>query len=245
MDFDNQELATISSDSRFESTRKLIKELDELISSYSGREREFIQAARDLSLTVHCNQAERKDGTPYVNHPLRVAINLFTIIDRPHTELVSAALLHDALEDQCERLVAELSYEEQPEADIEDRAFDLICDFFGLRVAEIVALLSHDKEPSGDKNLAYREYVKKLFERDPEAFLVKLSDFSDNALKIDAVTDTDLKVRLQRKYGPVLKDILVLLDAVPERGHALSLSKNALQKQMREVYADQYSSVFE
>ena len=59
-----------------------------------------IRRALDLASAAHEGQA-RDDGTPYVLHPIRVALSLIEELGVNDAELVCAALLHDAVEDSA------------------------------------------------------------------------------------------------------------------------------------------------
>lgn len=57
-----------------------------------------IHEAMDLSFEVHRPEKSRPDGTPYVDHPLSVALSLFSPDAIPDADLAVAALLHDSVE---------------------------------------------------------------------------------------------------------------------------------------------------
>lgn len=61
----------------------------------------FIDA---LSFAADKHMSQRRKGcdtVPYINHPIKVANLLFTIAKESDFELLSAAILHDVLEDTC------------------------------------------------------------------------------------------------------------------------------------------------
>nr|HPM28652.1 HD domain-containing protein [Candidatus Portnoybacteria bacterium] len=57
----------------------------------------LIEKAIRIIVTAHANQKRKNDGSPYVVHPLMVAIKLmkYNFSD----EVIAAALVHDVLED--------------------------------------------------------------------------------------------------------------------------------------------------
>ena len=122
----------------------------------------LILKATEFSALKHQNQ-KRKDGkTPYVIHPISVAMILSEIGGVDDEEILSAALLHDTIED-TETTAGEITRE------------------FGSKIRSIVEELTDNKE------LSY--YERKQFQIDhapslsKEATLVKIAD------KISNVTD--------------------------------------------------------
>ncbi|MCC6908476.1 MAG: bifunctional (p)ppGpp synthetase/guanosine-3',5'-bis(diphosphate) 3'-pyrophosphohydrolase [Phycisphaerales bacterium] len=117
------------------------------------------QKAASLAARFHVNQA-RKDGrTPYVAHPFRVAIVVSNVFNVHDPVVLSAALLHDVIEDTP--------------ADYDDVFY--AC---GTEVADIVAAMTKDmrlpdaeREPAYDRQLAAGDWRVKI---------VKLADVYDN-----------------------------------------------------------------
>jgi guanosine-3',5'-bis(diphosphate) 3'-pyrophosphohydrolase len=104
----------------------------------------------------------RKDGeTPYLAHPLRVAMVLTTVFGVTDVETLAAAVLHDTIEDT--------------QTDHDDLSGQ-----FGPRVADYVAALSKDKRlPEETRE---REYHEALFAAPLAVQLCKLGDVYDNLL---------------------------------------------------------------
>ncbi len=117
------------------------------------------QKAASLAARFHVNQA-RKDGrTPYVAHPFRVAIVVSNVFNVHDPVVLSAALLHDVIEDTP--------------ADYDDVFY--AC---GAEVADIVAAMTKDmrlpdaeREPAYDRQLAAGDWRVKI---------IKLADVYDN-----------------------------------------------------------------
>lgn len=102
---------------------------------------------------------KRKDGAPYIVHPLRVATCVVEELGAKDTDLVAAALLHDTVED------TELTLE----------AVEALA---GPRVRALVDLLTKpDIQPKDELD---RVYFKKLGEGDAGASVVKCADRIDN-----------------------------------------------------------------
>ena len=57
-----------------------------------------IKQALELASSAHAGQA-RDDGTPYILHPVRVALSLIEELGLNDADLICAALLHDSVED--------------------------------------------------------------------------------------------------------------------------------------------------
>lgn len=116
-------------------------------------EQSLLRAAFDLATHGHHGQT-RDEGTPYIEHPVRVAA-LLAETGHSDAEVLAAALLHDTLED-CEITEAEL------------------LDRFGPRVARLVKAVTkqiiHPDHPPGVS-----------FKRMPaDAKPIKLADRLDN-----------------------------------------------------------------
>ena len=102
----------------------------------------------------------RKDGkTPYVSHVFRVAMTCSQVFGVKDEEVLTAAVLHDTIEDTT-------------------TDFDDIERHFGARVARWVALLSKDmRMPDPEREAAY---MKQLEDAPLEVKLIKLADLHDN-----------------------------------------------------------------
>lgn len=113
---------------------------------------------------IHANQT-RKDGTPYINHPIRVAENITKYIKSDDLKtLVIAGYLHDTIEDS--------KYDK-------DIIYKKILDKFGCKVASIVMELTNDKQTI--KKIGKTKYLEKKFiELSSDALNIKLCDRLDN-----------------------------------------------------------------
>lgn len=103
----------------------------------------------------------RRDGTAYINHPIRVA-NHVILAKQSHKfdDLVIASYLHDAIEDT-------------------DATYEEIKDLFGELVANLVQELTSDKNEV--KRLGKTVYLKqKMVEMSSWALVIKLADRLDN-----------------------------------------------------------------
>lgn len=159
-------------DSRFESLLKDAKD--------NGLQFEIIGKAYNLAKELHKGQT-RKDGTPYLSHPVEVALILEKL--NFNEDVVAAALLHDVVED-CGYTVKQISEE------------------FNLAVAELVDCVSAiDKEKFiFDKDDLYEstEFEKESIEeqsfkkliaigkKNPLGFCIKFADRLHNLRTIES-----------------------------------------------------------
>ena len=84
----------------------------------------MIQQAARFAAKAHEGKMRKGSEIPYIVHPLETAVIVSRMTEDP--ELISAALLHDVLED------TEVTFEE-------------LSELFGKRVADLVAAESEDK----------------------------------------------------------------------------------------------------
>lgn len=122
---------------------------------------ELLLTAISFAARAHRNHF-RKDGeTPYVAHPLRVTILLSQVFGVTDVETLTAATLHDTIEDTT--------------TDHDD-----LSEHFGPRVADYVAALSKDKRRPEDER--EQEYHEALALAPAAVQLCKLADVYDNLL---------------------------------------------------------------
>ncbi len=133
------------------------------------------QLAAGFAARLHEHQY-RKDGkSPYFSHPARVAITILRVFECNDDAVVTAALLHDVIEDTT--------------ADYDDILKD-----YGKEVADIVAALTKDMrlvEPVREKR-----YDEGLAAASWKARLIKLADVYDNLS--DAESAASKRSALQR-----------------------------------------------
>src|SRR5262245_15274987 len=126
--------------------------------SLLDRYRSLLEAA-SFAARAHRNQL-RKDGqTPYAAHPFRVCLIVRHVFGIDDPEILTAALLHDTIEDTTTDF-----------DDLEER--------FGARVAGWVGALSKDmRKPDAEREAAY---IATLAVADPAVKIIKLADIFDN-----------------------------------------------------------------
>lgn len=124
-----------------------------------------------FAATAHQGQVRRDGGTPYIAHPLRVAMTVAVTFGVRDDETLAAAVLHDVIEDCA------VDYDE-------------IAAAFTQRIADIVAALSKDARlPESKREVAYD---RQLADGPIEARLIKLADVADN------LADSDSESRRRR-----------------------------------------------
>jgi (p)ppGpp synthase/HD superfamily hydrolase len=108
---------------------------------------------------AHRHQFRKDNQTPYVSHVLRVALIVRHVFDIADERVLTAAVLHDTIEDTT--------------TDLDD-----LQEHFGAEIAGWVALLSKDKRlPEPEREEAYQDSLAKA----PwQVKICKLADIYDN-----------------------------------------------------------------
>jgi (p)ppGpp synthase/HD superfamily hydrolase len=144
--------------------------------------KEWITVLRAADAAARWHVHQRRKGAaqePYINHLLEVASLVADATQGRDPELVVAALLHDAVEDQ-----------EVP--------CDLITSEFGARVAAIVTEVTDDK--SLDKAERKRLQVEHASKKSMEAKIIKLADKTSNVRAIAFAPSPDWSVKRRLEY---------------------------------------------
>ncbi len=120
--------------------------------------------AYEFAAVMHRDQT-RKDArrTPYINHPIEVAGILNKVAGIEDVEILSAAVLHDVIEDT-------------------GATHGELCERFGVRVADLVAECSDDKAlPKAERK---RLQIENAPHKSSAAKLIKLADKITNVRDI-------------------------------------------------------------
>lgn len=200
---------------------------------------ERINRAVNLAVELHIDQKDRPSGEPYINHVLNVARRLVIEYGVKSPNIIMAAALHDSVEDQSSKLAILNS---GAEGDEREKSLAYISSHFGERVSNIVRSLSNEEVPDDldtkTKNRIYAEHVTEAV-KDPEVALVKLVDFSDNALTLENVTDPKRRAKLTEKYMPV---VAMFIDRVQCEDIQMDKEqKNNLVAKLKSVYSEMES----
>jgi (p)ppGpp synthase/HD superfamily hydrolase len=157
------------------------------------REPDRERLADALALASELHRDQRRVREPYVNHLLRVTIRIICYYRVYDVDVLVAALLHDAVEDQPGRLGG------SPEA-----ALRTLADRYGTRVAELVGAVTNPAyAPDRDEDQQYREHVAATLDRYPWVRVIKISDFTDNGVGVIHTTGPKLH-RAASKYAPLV-----------------------------------------
>jgi hypothetical protein len=163
------------------------------IGRFPAADRRRIDSAFALMSLVHAG--DRRQREPYASHPLRVTIRILSHYRVSDPDVACAALLHDAVEDHAE----DLGHDGTRQA-----AFKMLGRYFGERAADLVAAVTNPVWEAGrDEHGQYREHVAASLEACPWARVLKVSDFTDNAVGLFHTTGPKV-VTLAGKYRPLV-----------------------------------------
>lgn len=130
---------------------------------------------RAVLLAVQSHEGQtRKDGSPYILHPLRVMHAFHALTGHQGSTLRVAAVLHDVVED-CGVHLSTIGAD------------------FGPEVAEVVDRLTRRE---GE---IYADYIVRCAANDM-ARRVKIADVEDNLNDVDLIPDKDEARGLRRRY---------------------------------------------
>lgn len=164
------------------------------VENYPVKDTARLGDAIQVASYLHRNDVRRgargKSVTPpYIEHPLRVAIRLFKYFEVTDSDIIIAAILHDTVEDHAPEF-ADFEYGTDRYNTLKPDwartgALQFISYRFGYSVAAIVEDVSNPimlgKPSKAEKISAYQQHVAATVSRSDKAFIVKLSDFVDNA----------------------------------------------------------------
>jgi GTP diphosphokinase / guanosine-3',5'-bis(diphosphate) 3'-diphosphatase len=159
--------------------------------------KEWIAVLRAADAAARWHVHQRRKGAaqePYVNHLLEVATLVAEATDGKDPELVIAALLHDAIEDQ-----------EVPRT--------VIAETFGEDVARLV------EEVTDDKNVEKQERKRRQVEQSSKsdrAKILKLADKTSNLRTIAASPPPDWSVKRRLDYVKWAREVARGLTGVSE-----------------------------
>jgi (p)ppGpp synthase/HD superfamily hydrolase len=181
---------------------RLLLELEQ----FPADERERLVAALELAARLHAD--DRRVREPYLNHLLRVAIRIIRYYGVHDVDVLTAALLHDAVEDHPSELggLSQGTHTELTEAALAELARR-----FNPRVAELVRSVTNPEyDPERDRHEQYRAHVAASLERDPWARVIKVSDFTDNGVGV-VHTTPDKATSAATKYRPLVPKLRELV----------------------------------
>jgi (p)ppGpp synthase/HD superfamily hydrolase len=139
-----------------------------------------IMQAADTAARWHVHQRRKGQAAePYINHLLEVTFLVTTATEGREPDVVIAALLHDAVEDQ-------------------GIAIELIASDYGRKVADIVTEVTDDKSlPKAERK---RLQVETAGHKSREARVIKLADKTSNVRAIASSPPPDWSVERRLDY---------------------------------------------
>ena len=145
--------------------------INDLRSRYAEKDLKIINSAFEMAANGHISQ-KRKSGEPYITHPLSVAIYLSDL--SMDIETVTAALLHDLIED------TDVTYEDIKNA-------------FGAEIANIVdGVTKLDRIKYNTKEEAKADAIRKMvvaMSKDIRVLILKLADRLHNIETLEYLND--------------------------------------------------------
>lgn len=159
-----------------------------------GLDYEKVMSAINLASVLHQHQTRGNRGnfpkTPYIEHPLRNAARVLRWGSKDE-DVIIAALLHDTIEDGAKQFVSKILKKSSRIDELKAREHlkNHIKKAYNERVLKLVESVTNDyitdnekKDITQEQKMAtYLEHVSTNIKKSPGVFLVKLSDFADNA----------------------------------------------------------------
>ncbi len=175
-------------------------------------ETQRLAAAVALAAEVHHGQC-RDEGTPYIEHPIRVALIAAEELALSDPDVLCAAYLHDAVEDAADP------------AGVRER----ILATFGEWVLQAVDALTKPQDRSVPKDERNRVYLERLNSAPREVRLLKVADRLDNARFLGHSPDA-------KKRGEYLRETEEVYLPLAESLGVLQEELRAAVREVRERY---------
>jgi len=140
----------------------------------------LILRAIDFAARKHRDQRRKdEEASPYINHPIAVSLLLAEIGGIADAEVLSAAILHDTLEDT-------------------DTTPEELAAAFGTRVRKLVEEVTDDKSlPRAKRKELQIAHASQL---SSDAVLIKLGDKISNVLDVTHSPPANWKIERRREY---------------------------------------------
>ncbi len=174
----------------------------------------MVLRAASFAARKHHGQTRADNQTPYFSHVARVTLILTHVFGVQDEEILTAALLHDTLEDTA-------------------TDYDELAALFGERVAAAVVLLT--KNVMLPKKEREEDYVQRLRKAPEEVMIAKMADIYDNLsdrvhspkLPKTAATAERLAVRIWPEVeNPVGTRGACYVEQPPQRGQSLATRRS-------------------
>lgn len=210
---------------KYKTEEELFDMLMQAGETWRDDEKDMVHAAYNLAAILHAD--DKHKDLPYIYHLLRNAARVTGYLHINDSEIVTAVILHDSVEDHPDDILTVSMFgQSQPPIDVpvpqdgvvkQQVALKTLEALFTARVAQLVAAVTNPPASEAE-GLSYEDWmdqyaqkVKKAVET-PGGWVVKFVDWEDNGLGI-VHTDEALspqKVRhFSRKYAtvqPILED---------------------------------------
>lgn len=223
-------------------TLGLYLRLKDTLSSTGLADNPDVMWATQLGLTLHAN--DKRVNGHYADHLLRVTLRILEHYNVQDPSIIAASMIHDAPEDHAKDIVSILAKEEvEDEKVARYKAFELLTHHVGEEVVYIVQSVTNPLVlPGEDKMEVYERHTRDLVMNKPKPRVLKLSDFTDNAVG-NHYTTSPKRENLDAKYvnlyqvhraGLFMPDSIITgeerLHALQQltEGHARTLARLAL-----------------
>lgn len=214
----------------------------------SKNDQRKVAAAMNTAWQLHHGQVRKSTDIPYITHPLS---NMQRLISYGVTDpdMLAAAALHDCVED-CGHEFNEKTGRSNKSNGREEVQSHLNARF-GARTGKIVAAVSNEEIKNSnwsteEKDANYIRHASEQIRADFGAFMVKYSDYLDNAgtLKEAKFDDPKRKKKLAKKYLPLAQAFVETAKYHSETGD-FKLSDKGKKMFMEEIrrVADDLQSV--
>lgn len=204
---------------------------------------ETLRLAMEVATLAHLDQFRKNgiksDEDPYIVHPLRNVLRLLRY-GCSDVEILSATALHDTVEDRPHAVIALLggqTADDMSASEAQERASTLIASRFGHRISELVEAVTNPIDyPCDNTTAGYQDHVIRAI-ADPAVFLVKFSDFVDNAGSVKYLSETD-RLRLVTKYEPLVEHFKRTSLALGDGLHLPPSGLDAIAKHIATIEGD-------
>ena len=189
-----------------------------------GMDVEKIHNSVQLATILHHGQTrgpryhngEFKAKVPYIEHPLRNSLRLVRLGVKDQ-DIIIASVLHDTVEDGAQNYVNKFlnNKEEMEENEARKLLSARIEQQYGEKVASTVQAVTNEHVPlkklgalsMQERRDIYRDHVDENIRNNPAAYMVKISDFIDNATGLyhnDIAGSEKGIIKRALKYKPVV-----------------------------------------
>ena len=181
-----------------------------------------IRESLELAAYLHRNKTrENRANLPkdtYITHPYRNTVRLLKYGVK-YNEVIIASILHDTVEDHAFEIVNEFTDLDAHKLTLEQLMAESIIVYekiFGKEIARLVNAVSNPPFPKtwtkAEKRKGYAVHVIDAIQ-DPKVFLIKVSDFVDNAVGLYHNTGRpEMVAHLSTKYLLVVDEFLTLVN---------------------------------